>query len=398
MTARDDPGSPPAPPEPLLRAWTGRNLDEPRIELRLDDACEIGSDAGRGNLVGIQPFMATWDYASEARFYAKLAGYMEAARERRWLNERTIAVFPEYVGTWLVAAGEKRAVYQSRTITQALRTLVLAHLFPFLRLLPSAQAEDRAKDSLFRLKAARMAEIYHAVFSRLAGEYAVTVVAGSTVLPSPSVHQGALAIGDGALYNVSAVYRPDGSSHERLVRKAFPTLDEADFVTGSSVAELPTFDTPAGRLAVLICADSWHPEAYRALLAHRPDLVVVPSCLVGDGSWQRPWRGYTSVGPQSSGEEAPMPDDVDPKDVGRLTEGQAWLKYSLPGRLRGSGASRGLTTFLRGDLWDLGSDGHTIVVNGPAVIEAKHVSGAALVNCWLGQLNPPREDESRRES
>lgn len=93
-----------------------------------------------------------------------------------------------------------------------------------------------------------------------------------------------------------------------------------------------------------------------------------------------------------------MPDDVDPKDVGRLTEGQAWLKYSLPGRLRSSGANWGLTVFLRGALWDLGSDGHTIVVDGPAVTEAKHVSGAALVNCWLGQSAPSWGDSSRRES
>lgn len=31
------------------------------------------------------------------------------------------------------------------------------------------------------------------------------------------------------------------------------------------VEDLPVFETPVGKLAVLICADSWFPEQYKAL-------------------------------------------------------------------------------------------------------------------------------------
>jgi hypothetical protein len=70
-------------------------------------------------------------------------------------------------------------------------------------------------------------------------------------------------------------------------------------------------------------------------------------------------------------------------DVSHITEGEAWLKYALAGRLAQARAKVGMHVFLRGRLWDLSSDGHTIIVDGQKVIEAQHVAGAALVNYWL---------------
>ena len=196
------------------------------VHLRIKDVAEYGTDAQRGNLLGIQPFMLPDDYRSADTFRAKLDGYLDVAARRGWLGERTIAVFPEHVGTWLVAAGERSRVYQSPTIAAAMQALVLSHPLRFVRTLPSARARDAVKYSLFRLKAPMMAGIYQAVFSGLARKRGVTIVAGSIVLPSPGISGGDLVIGDGELYNVSAVYRPDGSPHEDLVRKLFPIRDE----------------------------------------------------------------------------------------------------------------------------------------------------------------------------
>ena len=61
-------------------------------QLHLQEIIEHGRDAGRGNLLGIQPFMVTADYASGDAFHAKLAGYLDVARQRSWLGERTILV------------------------------------------------------------------------------------------------------------------------------------------------------------------------------------------------------------------------------------------------------------------------------------------------------------------
>jgi predicted amidohydrolase len=158
------------------------------------------------------------------------------------------------------------------------------------------------------------------------------------------------------------------------VRKAFPISIELPFTTPAPVAELPAFDTPAGRLGVLICADSWYPAAYERLRAHGVELIAVPSDGVTKEAWEGLWRGYDG---------APAPADVDPADVGVLTEAQAWRKYALAGRISQAGARCGINVFLRGELWDLGAHGGcATVVGGAAVIEAKG-SGAALLNLWL---------------
>jgi hypothetical protein len=346
--------------------------------LHVQDISEYGSDAHRGNLLGIQPFMMPADYASVNRFYAKLDDTLDVAYRRGWLNEQTIVAFPEYIGTWLVATGEGVQTYQAEDIQNAMRTLVLGHLlsfaFSFAKTATSTQAKDRVKAALFRMKAKHMAETYHTVFSTLAEKYTATIVAGSIILPSPDVIDGTLRINAGELYNASVVYKPDGSAYEDVVRKVFPIEDELPFTARASLAELPVFDTPAGRLGVLICADSWYPSTYEVMKAKQANLVVVPSYLSPGGVWEEPWRGYDG---------APPPDDVDPNDAGQITEGEAWLKYALAGRLARAGIQHGINVFLRGDLWDLGSEGYTIIVRGATIIEARHVTGAAIINYWL---------------
>lgn len=94
-----------------------------------------------------------------------------------------------------------------------------------------------------------MARRYQSVFSRLAQSYAVTVVAGSTVLPSPFVLDGRVRAREAPLYGVTAVFAPDGRAHGPLVRKMFPTGVERPFMTAGSVDALPAFEIPAGRFS-----------------------------------------------------------------------------------------------------------------------------------------------------
>ena len=327
--------------------------------LYIQEVAEYGADAQRGNLLGIQPFMVPADYTSADTFCAKIDGYLGMVSRRGWLGERTIVVLPEYIGTWLVSAGEGERVYRAETIARAMQALVLSHPLRFAGALPRSRSKDVVKGALFRMQAVRMAEIYHAVFSGLARKHRVTIVAGSIVLPSPEVKSGRLVVGRGALHNVSVVYGPNGLAYEDVVRKVFPIQAELPFTAPGSVSELPVFDTPAGRLGVLICADSWYPAPYETIVERRAEIVAVPSYLAPGGVWEQPWRGHDG---------APAPVDVDARDVGRIAEGSAWLKYALAGRLAGARIEHGINVFLHGDLWDLGSDGHTIVVRAGTVL------------------------------
>lgn len=353
-------------------------MEDPQIDYSVDELLSVGEDRGRGNLVGVQPSMSPWDYICEERFYAKLSGYLDIARLQGWLTERTVVVYPEHVGTWLVVAEEHPSVYRAQTIDAAIRAMVLRKPFAFVRMWLSsgrrAPVADKVAYSLFQLKARHSAGIYQSVFSRLAREFRVTVVAGSIVLPAPEVEHGRLQIGAGALYNSSVIYRPDGVAESQVVHKVYPTEQESTFTAPGRLSDLPVFETPAGRLAVLICADAWFPASYETIATRTPDVVVVPSHVGPDGVWATPWAGYSG---------APAPGDVDTTDIGRLTEGEARLKYGLAGRLGSSGAAWGICVFLRGGIWDLGSDGPTIILHENKVTQGQRIPGAVLGNLWL---------------
>jgi predicted amidohydrolase len=339
----------------------------------IDEMTEFGADAGRGNLLGIQPFMVLTDYASQEAFYARLDHYMQLAGQKGWLGERTVVVWPEYLGTWLVAVDEPAEILRTPTITAAMRSLVLRHPLAFAARFLSAGEKDKATASIFRLKAGAMSHVYQSVFSGLAAHYRVTLVAGSIVLPSPRVANGQVAAGAGPLYNVSAVYRPDGSAYPVLARKAYPISDEFNFVSSAPQGEAPVYDTPAGRLGVLVCADAWYPAPYEPLKAAGVELIAVP--IFGIGTyWDAVWQGYNG---------AAAPADVDLNDIGRITEGQANRKYALAGRLEQSGAGGGINVCARGRLWDLdGNDCPGSAVRGDQVYEGGRGCGG-MINLWL---------------
>lgn len=343
-------------------------------DLHLSGVYSYGVDGGRGNLIGIQPWMVPADYTSPHQLRGKLAAYLDLARGRGWLSERTIVVFPEYIGSWLVASGERRSVYTAPTIARAMIPLILDNVWAFVRAWRVARAPDRLRAALFQMKGAAMAAAYDEVFSNLARAYRVTLVAGSIVLPAPRIEGGRIMAGRGPLRNIAAVYRPDGTLHASLVNKAYPVSDELRFLEAAPVADLPVFETPAGWLGVLICADAWYPGAWERLRAQGAEIAAVPSYVGHDNSWTEPWGGYDG---------APPPPDVMASDVGRLTLGEAWVRYATIGRGRRAGIRQGMTVCLRGELWDLGTAGTTTVFQGEQSWVTPRATGAAIVTLWL---------------
>jgi hypothetical protein len=102
--------------------------------------------------------------------------------------------------------------------------------------------------------------------------------------------------------------------------------------------------------------------------------VSVPSFISSTGLWDKPWGGYDGH---------PAPADAELADIGRLTEGEAWRKYALAGRLAQSGARHGLNVFLRGTLWDIVADSGTAVAVREGVVHQAGRAGGALLNLWL---------------
>ncbi|WP_374980310.1 carbon-nitrogen hydrolase family protein [Pseudomonas solani] len=354
--------------------WTDeRPVGHYLSDLRSEVALNLGEPGERGNLLGIQPELFAADYQSVDRLRLKLAAYLEKARSEGLLNERTIVVLPEHIGTWLVAAGEKNQVYSAHSLDDAMLWLAAANPMKLARALVAAEGKQRLVDALFRMKATRMAGDYQTLFGGLARDFGITLVAGSILLPEPRIEGGNLLAESGPLYNVSLVFDHKGLPIGQPQRKLYPIRDEQGFTAAAGAEQLKVLDTPAGRLGVLICADSWYPAGYAALREQGVELLAVPAFLSGNGSWSKPWNGYNG---------APTPADVKLR-AGELSEGEAWQRLAMAGRLPDSGARAGLTVFLRGQLWDLGSDGPGLGTdaNGTRVADAGR--GARLLNIWL---------------
>ena len=345
------------------------------VDLHLEEVIEFGKDAGHGNIFGIEPYIAATDYYSEESLQSKLDGYMSEAKRRNWLSEKTIVLLPEYFGTWLVLANEPKSVFQTDTLAATEQRLVFHHIAGFLTQLVTSKEKGKLEAAVFRLKADVMARTYNSVLSNTARSYHVTVVGGSTILPAPTIQEGKLTAGKGPLQGVTPIYRPDGRAYADLVLKVHPTSEELPFMTPAFPKRLPAFDTPAGKLGILICADSWFPDCYARLNELQVDLIAVPSNGGNPLAWDQPWEGYSGW---------PAPDDIEASDIRKLTEGDAWRKYALAGRIGRTKARCGVNIFIRGQLLDMaGGGGRTTIVENGDVLRDQTMSGASLVNLWL---------------
>ncbi|PQZ91269.1 MULTISPECIES: carbon-nitrogen hydrolase family protein [Pseudomonas] len=342
-------------------------------DLRVTLAVNEGEPADRGNLLGIQPELFPADYQSLERLHLKLAAYLQNARDQGLVNDKTVVVLPEHIGTWLMLKGEKNEVYQALHAKEAMNWLSASNPFLFARAWISATGDNRTEDAYLRMKAAAMARDYQALFGGLAKEFGVTLVAGSITLPNPRVEQEQLVIGQGALYNASLVFNPNGLPVGQPQRQLYPIYDERGFIEPGDENIVNVVDTPAGRLGVLVGSDSWYPDNYRKLNAQGAQLIAVPAFVLGRDTWDRPWRGFKSV-------STPPEISLKPEE---LSEGEAWRRLTLISQQPVSQATAGMSVFLRGQFWDLGTAGHSFLSNNGHVNADGESRGARLLNVWL---------------
>ena len=361
--------------------WTskrhvGHYLSDLRIQLAIND----GQPEGRGNLLGVQPELFPSDYSSAKRLHRKLAAYLQQARDQGLINDKTIVVFPEHIGTWLFAVDEKTQFYQAATIEDAMNWLSFSNPLLFFDAILHARGEDRLADAHLRMKSRSMVKNYQTVFGGLAKEFGVTLVAGSIVLPNPEVENGQLTVGTGALYNSSQVFGADGLPIGQPQRQLLPSWYQRGYIRGSKNAPLNVIDTPAGRLATLIGTDSWYPDNYHKLSLAGAELIAVPAFVAGSSGWSMPWREDKHADLTAELKQGAAP----------LTEGQAWRRLALAPI---SSAKAGISVFMHGQFWNQGSAGHSFASRGtqsiadlPQVDPPKGLKpgqGARLINVWL---------------
>lgn len=85
----------------------------------------------------------------------------------------------------------------------------------------------------------------------------------------------------GVLYNSAALIGRDGSTIG-VYRKVHPFDSEKRYFTAGS--DYPVFDTPIGRLAMMICWDTAFPEVARSYALQGAQILIIPT------NWEKPYQ------------------------------------------------------------------------------------------------------------
>jgi predicted amidohydrolase len=108
-------------------------------------------------------------------------------------------------------------------------------------------------------------ERYIALFCELAARWGVHIIGGS----HPTIT-------DGRLMNTAYLFTPEGKVFTQ--DKIHLTRWEKEKWKGDPGHDLRVFDTPHGRIAILICYDIEFPELARKVCEQGADIIFVPSC------------------------------------------------------------------------------------------------------------------------
>lgn len=338
----------------LIWSFSGRNTPLLAPKSYISVVEEINpSDSLSRNIVGIQPYMEVSDYFDEEIFKEKLRQYLVAAKEKAFIKKNTLVIYPEYIGTWLLLLGEKHNIAEMETLEEAIRTIAYSNAFDyFLGYIKTGNESNIEFSSIFRMKAKIMLKAYYKAFSELSYETKTYIVAGSIVLPEPSVVDGEIYLElNGPLYNASFLFGPDGKVLGNPILKAFLNSAEDNFTSEGDPKNSQVFDLPLGKTSIMLCNDSWHSQSYTNAIQDSAEIILVSSFWTGEHSMTSKWIGY-------DGEVSPA--NLDEDNIGELTNSEAWVKYGLPGQIKKTKAKVGLTVFLRGNFWNLGSDGQPL--------------------------------------
>lgn len=282
-----------------------------------------------------------------------------------------IIVFPETIGTWLVTLNAPSFIFDRvKSMVVAIVLVMFCHFFSFIwELFEEIVFRSELKRfsflgvlkrALWRARASIIFKTYYQTYSELALQSGCYIVAGSVFLPHLKFEKQnhKVHLSHSGLYNVSIMFDPLGRPIH-VTHKTNLVPEEAEFLDSGKIEEAASVtETAFGKVATLICADSWHQDLYDFLKPQKPDLVVVPSMIMPAETWQSNWGGYVT-GKEGA---APFSCGVDERDIGNAKESEMWTKYSLEGRIKTSGAKIGVLSVAHGSLWDVSLGGTSVII------------------------------------
>ncbi len=207
----------------ILMDVPNRNSVFVKTTVAKESIITIGTDAGNGNILGIQPQLTAANYANIPTFKETIRAYLVEAKSKQLINPKTVVLLPEQIGSLLIAYEEKEKVYSVSTMEEAMQSIVRTNLFKFIVEFFSAETPNTSMKAAIAMKSKQAGKIYWEVFGELAKEFDVTIAAGSILLPNATrTAEGTLKINKGSLFNTAAIFNRDGKVDTLLQKTEFP--------------------------------------------------------------------------------------------------------------------------------------------------------------------------------
>lgn len=219
-------------------------------------------------------------YDTPAQFQAHM-GHLTALAMRQ---RPDLIVFPEDVGTPLVALGDRDLLRQCPDLPRAIMALAQRHSPQIAPI--QARWGVSPQRALFLLKGPQIGRAYATTFATLARRHRVLIAAGSLLVPRRPA--------EGHIVNRMTLFGPRGPlGHVDKVHPIPLELAEGLDISPAEVAPEP-IPSPLGRLGMLICADAWDPRLAAGLRRGGARLLV--NCLAN----LDPWSPQTEAGLDNS--------------------------------------------------------------------------------------------------
>nr|WP_294908692.1 hypothetical protein [uncultured Lacibacter sp.] len=270
----------------------------PEFKVRFE-YIEQGADSGKGNIIGIQPYLTAVNYSTAYNLETSLRFYFEQLKREGKLNSKSVVVLPQHIGTWLFAANEKEKVYKAASAEDAMKAIMSASIFSYLYSYFQSPVSNKNNYAVFHLKAAKMAAHYQQLFSTLANEYKCRIAAGSIILPDAFVDaDNTLQVKKGAaLYNTFMLFDTTGiilqpPTKTELSNSILPELSVAEnFVTATSSKHFPNISYEKWEEATkLLKTDSAHSYKTASPAALKKNQQGISLSFNGD-LWNRQFKG-----------------------------------------------------------------------------------------------------------
>ncbi|NBF41625.1 MAG: hypothetical protein GVY14_14550 [Spirochaetes bacterium] len=216
-----------------------------------------GHDDGVLRVAAVQAEVVDETYLDSEKFESHVEKLVAEA-ERRGAE---LVVFPEYINVFLLFEPYAPIIRRASSMDEALRELLpLADGAPRVGAVPSGAAPPPAASTetlqaLLRRRAPSVERFVRRLWSGLAREYAVAIVAGTYFAPA----------GEESIHNRAIVFDEDGSLLYAQ-DKVFLTAFEADVLDlgEGDLEEAETFEIDGFEIGLTICRDSffsdWEPE------------------------------------------------------------------------------------------------------------------------------------------